>query len=176
MRPWARVTLRLGGWAVLFAVVGLLVATVAVPRVVGGHAYTVTSGSMRPTFEPGSVVVVRPVEADNIDVGSVITFQIEPGKPGVATHRVVTQGLLDGDQPLFHTQGDANVAGDSHWVRPVQVKGEVWYSVPYVGWLTNLLSEKIKHLAVAGTSVVLLGYAALMFLSAIRDRRRISHA
>lgn len=176
MRPWVRLTLRVSGWAVLLAAVGVLAATVVVPRAIGGHAYAVTSGSMLPTLTPGSVVVVRPVDTAKIDIGSIITFQMEAGRPGVATHRVLTQGMRDYDEPILHTRGDANDVGDAEWVRPVQVKGEVWYSVPFVGRLTNLMPNDAKQLGVASVATALLGYAGGMFLLTIRDRRRARHA
>ena len=176
MKSWVRLTVRAGGWAVCLAVVGVVAATVVMPRLVGGHAYAVMSGSMQPALDPGSVVVVRPIDVEDIDVGSVITFQIEPGEPGVATHRVVSQGMHDSEGPIFRTQGDANGATDRHWVRPVQVKGEVWYAVPYVGRLTALLPMTAKEVGIALIAVSLLSYALYMFVLSLRDRRAAGHA
>ncbi len=176
MRAWARTTLRVGGWAVLLAAVAVLAATVVVPRLAGAHTYAVLSASMEPTLAPGSVVIVRPVDVEDIAVGSIITFQMETGKPAVATHRVVTQAMRDGDKRIFRTQGDANEISDRRWVRPVQIKGEVWYSVPFVGRATNLLSSSARDIGIVATAAALFGYAALMFLSSFRDRRRVSHA
>lgn len=71
-------------------------------------------------------MVVRPVDADEIRVGDVITYQLASGRSTVVTHRVVSIGTrLDGT-PVFTTQGDANDTADEEVVRPVQVRGRLW--------------------------------------------------
>ena len=171
-----RTTLRVGGWAVLTGLVALLLAAVLVPRAVGADAYTVLSASMQPTLDPGSLVIVRPTETEDIGVGSVITFQLRPGEPEVVTHRVVAQGLDEQDRPVFHTEGDANSIPDATWVRPEQVRGTVWYALPYVGYLSPLLPADVRELLVALIGAALLAYGAAMFLSTARERWSVSDA
>ena len=101
-----------------------------------------------------------------------ITYQLESGKPAVVTHRVVAQGSDARGEALLQTRGDTSRAPDEMWVRPGQVKGELWYSVPLLGHVNNLLSAQGRQLAVHAVSALLLGYAALMLLSAARSRAR----
>lgn len=150
----------------------LLMAAVIVPRVGGASTYTVLTGSMRPDLPPGTLVVVRPVEDDAIGVGSVITYQLESGRPEVATHRVVAQGYNGAGELRWRTQGDANGAPDAAQVRPAQVKGELWYSVPWVGHLSTWLTPDQRRFAVQAVAAVLLGYAAFQWSRAWRSRRR----
>ena len=173
---WARVTLRAGGWAVLLGVVGVLTAAFLVPRATGADSYTVLSSSMAPTLEPGSVVAVRPRHPDEIGVGTVVTYQIETGEPALATHRIVAQGIDKDGNHVFRTQGDANGAPDQRWIRAEQVRGEVWYAIPYVGYFSNLLPNNIRPFIVIATATTLLGYAAVMFAQAGRERMRTRHA
>jgi signal peptidase I len=171
-----RTTLHAGSWAVFIGLAALLLAAVLVPRAAGASTYTVLTGSMRPHMEPGALAVVRPTDADDIGVGSVITYQLEPGKPSMVTHRVVEQGLDARGRPVFRTEGDANGATDANWVRHEQVRGTIWYALPYVGYIGALVPNASRQLLVLGTGTALLGYAAAMFLLAARGRRRVSHA
>jgi signal peptidase len=171
-----RTSLRVGGWAVLTGLVALLLAAVFVPRAAGAGVYTVLSASMQPTLDPGSLVVVRPTDPENIGVGSVITFQLKSGEPGLVTHRVIAQGFDGQGRPAFLTEGDANNAPDTIWVRPEQIRGAVWYALPYVGYLSPLLPVGVRELLVALVGASLLGYGALMFVFTARERWGVSNA
>ncbi len=143
-----------------------------IPRIAGATPYTVLTGSMEPALPPGTLVVVRPVPADEIGVGSVVTYQLESGKPIFVTHRVVSQGVGDDGMPVFQTQGDANDAPDEMWIRPLQVRGELWYAVPYVGYLSDLFSPHERQRGIYVVAGALLLYAVKEFVSALRARRR----
>ncbi len=170
-----RIALRVGMWAVLIGLLALLTAAVVVPRIFGARAYTILSPSMEPTLQTGSLVVVRPDRARDIGVGSVITFQLESGKPEVVTHRVVKQGVDKNGHPVFLTEGDANNTPDAIWVRPEQVRGTVWYTLPHVGRLSPLMPTHLREILIAGSGSALLLYASAMFLLEYRDRRRLDH-
>jgi signal peptidase len=159
-------------WLVIIGVVVVLAAAVVVPRLAGATPYTVLTGSMRPGHPPGTLVVVKPVDAEALAVGDIVTYQLESGEAAVVTHRIVAIGSqLDGDLVLT-TQGDANDVPDKEPVKPVQVRGRLWYSVPYLGYVNSALSGKQRQIAVLVVSTGLVGYAAFMFVGAIRDRRR----
>lgn len=159
-------------WLVILGAVAAVALAVAIPRIAGGTPYTVLTGSMEPDLPPGTLVVVRPVDPEDIALGDVITFQLESGKPTVATHRVVAVGTrLDGEQ-VFTTQGDANGTPDRNPVRAVQVQGRLWYSVPYLGHLNSVLTGRQRQSAVLVVAALLVGYAAFMFVAAVRDRTR----
>lgn len=163
-------------WLVILAAVAAVALAVAIPRIAGGTPYTVLTGSMEPDLPPGTLVVVRPVDAEDIALGDVITFQLESGKPTVATHRVVAVGTrLDGQQ-VFTTRGDANGTPDRNPVRAVQVQGRLWYSVPYLGHLNSVLTGRQRQSAVLVVAALLIGYAAFMFVAAVRERIRTRRA
>ena len=158
-------------WLVILGAGGVLLVAVVVPRVTGATPYTVQTGSMRPSLPPGTLVVVRPVEPDEIGIGAVITYQLESGRPEVTTHRVTEVGInnVSGER-TFRTRGDANEAVDPEPVRAVQVRGEAWYAVPYVGHVNDVVSGP-RRLPLLGAVAALLGYACWMFAGAARDRR-----
>ena len=147
----------------LVVVLSAAVLLAVVPRLLGGAALTVLTGSMVPTYDPGDVVVVRGVQdaAHEVEVGDVVTFQPVPDDPALVTHRVVEK-VVSTRGTTFVTRGDANGADDDPLV-PEQVKGVALYHVPWVGHLSLWLGGH-RDAVVGGTAAVLLGYAAVMLL------------
>ncbi len=159
-------------WSFVLGVVAVLIVTVLVPRVAGGAPYTVLTSSMAPGMPPGTLVVVKPVDPRELGVGTVITYQLESGEAAVVTHRVVAvENAINGEQ-TFITQGDANDVPDPEPVLPVQIRGQRWYAVPYLGHVNKLLTGSQRQVAVFGVASLLLAYAAFMFTSSVRERRR----
>ncbi len=160
-------------WSVLLFFAAVVVLAVLLPRAVGATPYTVLTGSMQPDYPPGTLVVIKPVELDEIAVGDVITYQLRSGEPDVVTHRVVAVGSsLDGSaERTLRTQGDANDVPDQQAVSEVQIKGRLWYAVPHLGragtWI-DTSQRQAATLVVAGGLAV---YALWMVGSATADRR-----
>ena len=109
------------------------------PTIAGHHLYVVLSGSMSPTFEAGSMVVVRPVEASEIAVGDIITYR-EPGaEETLTTHRVVVVERENGLQ--FITKGDANEVIDQDPVPAENLVGKVLFAIPYAGHVADFAHQ-----------------------------------
>lgn len=159
-------------WALLIAVAAIACAVIVVPAVAGARPFTILTGSMEPRYPPGTLVVVRPVDPDDIAIGDVITYQLRSGESIVVTHRVVAvQQGVDGERN-FITQGDANNTPDESPVRPVQVVGRLWYAVPYIGWINSLVSGSFRAWAIPIVAGGLVAYAVVLFVQAWRERRR----
>lgn len=159
-------------WVFLMLVLAVIGLLIAVPRLSGAETYTVLTGSMLPGIQPGDLVVVKTVPADQVAIGSVVTYQVVSGQSAVVTHRVVGLSVgTDGSQ-RFITQGDANNAPDPDSVRPVQLRGVLWYSVPLLGYLNAAISGDWHMVLLVLAVAALLGYAVVMLLSAWRDRHR----
>ena len=158
---------------VLLLVLGLGVLVIAVPAAVGGMPLTILTGSMSPGLPAGTLVVVRPVPAEQIRIGDVISYQLESGRPALVTHRVVARTTDASTGELrFTTQGDANNAPDAAAVMPVQLRGAVWYSVPLLGWVNQAVSGEARGWLIPLAAAVLFAYAAWMAVGGLRDRRR----
>jgi signal peptidase I len=128
---------------ILFLALGVL------PRLGLYRPVTVLSGSMRPTFSPGDMVVVVPEPVSAVRVGQVISYRVPVGIHQVETHRVV-RILQGGAHPVVQTQGDAN-----NWPDPWTAKlegGTAWRMVaviPRLGYLVNALrSRSLQVLAI----------------------------
>ncbi|MEV7396591.1 signal peptidase I [Aeromicrobium sp. NPDC092404] len=158
-------------WFVIFAMLAVLAVCVLIPRLGGGTPYTILTGSMKSTLPQGTLVVVKPTPMDQIEIGDVITFQIKPGEPAVATHRVTARTVADDGTPRFFTKGDDNNAPDREQVRAEQIRGKLWYSVPVIGRANTLLDKSQHQAAVVTAGSGLLLYAAFMLVSAATDSR-----
>lgn len=161
---------RLLAWLLVGGAVAIIVTAVLIPRIAGATPYAVLTSSMEPDLPPGTLVVVKPADPDSIGIGSVITYQLRSGEPTVVTHRVVAQTVDADGLPLFRTQGDANDIPDDAWVRPVQIKGELWYSVPVLGRANTWLNGDQRQGLVYGVAALLLVYALFTWSSALRHR------
>lgn len=158
-------------WFVIFAMLAVLAVCVLIPRLGGGTPYTILTGSMKSSLPPGTLVVVKPTPTEQIDIGDVITFQIETGKPTVATHRVIGKTVADDGSPRLITKGDDNAAADTDLVRPEQIRGKLWYSVPVLGRANTVLDKSQHQAAVVSVGAGLLLYAAYMLVSAATESR-----
>src|SRR6478672_10039486 len=131
---------RAAEWMLLVAFVGAVLAAVVVPRLAGATPYAVLTGSMSPGMPRGSLVVVREVDPAGISTGDVITFMPRPDDTTTVTHRVVGVGFDASGDRVFTTRGDANDSVDPWTVQGAHVLGQRWYAVPYLGYLTALLT------------------------------------
>lgn len=160
-------------WMLLLTSGAALAALVVVPRVFGATPYTVLTGSMEHTLSPGSLIVVKPVPPAELRAGDVITFQIESDNPAVNTHRIRQVAYDAQGRQRIQTQGDANSIPDRDMLVAEQVRGKLWYSVPYLGYVNNAMTGDSRQLlvmvAVGGLGV----YAVWMFGSSFFDRRRV---
>ncbi len=151
-------------WAqrALFALGLIFLLTVAVlPRLGLYRPVTVLSGSMRPTFSPGDMVIVTPEPVSSVRVGQVISYQVPTGIHQVETHRIV-KILQGGAHPVIQTQGDAN-----NWPDPWTAKLEgktAWRMVaviPHLGYVVNWLRSSTLRKAAIFLAPAML---ALLFL------------
>jgi signal peptidase len=173
---WLRRLGAITAWTVAVLMGGLIVGLVIVPRLFGAEPFTVLTGSMRPLMPPGTMIIVRPVEFTDLRVGDVITYQLESGQAAVVTHRIVSIDIGD-DGPRLRTQGDANPSADIEPVRAEQVRGEVWYWVPYIGYVTSVGSGDGRANIVrvlGGALIVYAVYAVVMGM--VRSRRSKAEA
>ena len=128
----ARETLTLIGnflSSTLVAFVALLAVVLVVIRALGMQFFTVESGSMSPLYPINSLVVVREVEPETIEVGDVVTYVLNEDLV-LVTHRVTE---INASERTFTTKGDANTAEDPNPVLWDNVVGKVVLGLPGVG-------------------------------------------
>ena len=133
-----------GTAAVVVAVVTLLAVGLG-PRLGFYRTLTVLTGSMRPAFASGDMVIVTPEPTRDVRAGQVITYAIPVGDHHVETHRVV-RVLRGGDHPVVITKGDGNATRDP-W--KAQLSGTtVWryrFRIPMMGRAIVALRDPLVH-------------------------------
>jgi signal peptidase len=131
-----------------------LAACVAAPLLHIGYSPVLT-GSMRPSFAPGDLLITVPKPVTALRVGDVAVFT-PPGENTAFAHRIKALAGSP-ERPVLTTKGDANPAPD-HWRATLdqdQVPVAV-ATVPYVGnallWAQNPVQRGI-FIALFGMSV-----------------------
>ena len=163
---------RIVSYTLLAAMLFVLAVTVVIPRVSGSTPYTILTSSMKPTYPPGTLVVVKPVDPQELGIGTAITYQFASGLPELVTHRIVATRQSGAGELTFVTRGDNNGADDENPVQLGQIRGKVWYSVPYMGYVNNWLNGEQRRITVTVIVIGLAGYALFMFVGAGVDHRK----
>ncbi len=107
-------------WAVVIALALLLLNVLGakfkgrVPNVLGFSVMQIVSGSMEPTIETGSFILVRKIAPEDVKKGDIISFYSDEsaikGLPN--THKVVDKRITEKGIE-FVTRGDANPKNDT---------------------------------------------------------------
>ena len=150
----------------LWFVAGCIIITL-LPFLIGWRSYDVESGSMLPKLAVGDVVIASPNPSPDDLLGRVTVFT-DPDGGKTKVHRVTA---INGDGTLT-TKGDNNPTPDLDRVREVQVRGTVWYAIPYLGWASAALTGEWRVWVIPVAVFALFGYAGFMVFSALRDRAR----
>ena len=138
---------------VLVALVVILAIALVGVRLVGFQVFTVLSGSMEPTYHVGSLIYVRQIDEEDIEVGTPITFRVSDGTL-VATHRVHEIIAEDGER-LYITKGDANDVTDPP-LKYGNVVGSPVFSIPFLGYYSSWLQSGAGVIAGIALAAVLL--------------------
>ena len=87
--------------------------------------FIVTSGSMKPTIDVGSVVVIDTNSI--VQNNDIITFTM---KDSIITHR-----LVDISNDEYITKGDANETIDPSYIKKDDIIGKVILAIPFIGYI-----------------------------------------
>jgi signal peptidase len=168
---WALVGNRVATSALIFAVAALVVINLG-PFVFPYRVYTVLSGSMQPTIPIGAQVVVLKVNALDIRVGDIITFD-RPSNPGVlVTHRVIQVEPDGRGGTQWITKGDHNSVPDS-WRIPATGYGYRYaFHVPLIGYLFAMLQSPLGRICFILAPALLLAAVVVNDFWKASDRRR----
>ncbi|MDJ0376791.1 signal peptidase I [Cryobacterium sp. PH31-L1] len=158
--------------ALLLLVVMLLALLVIVPKITGATPLTVLTSSMEPHLPPGTMIVVGPVNTDDLVIGDVATYQIHSGEPAVITHRITAISSSTDGSRRFQFQGDNNSLPDPDLVLSTQIQGRLWYFFPLIGHANNFVNGASRAVIIPAVALALLGYSAVMLVTGVRASRR----
>ena len=120
------------------------------PLFSGYKAYTVKSGSMEPAVMTGSLAYVdTDVKSDDIQTGDIIAFNTASGD--TVTHRVTE---INSTEKNWITRGDANENADFTPVPFDSLTGRTEFSVPYLGYVMQFISETRGKIILAGIFMI----------------------
>lgn len=148
-------------WNITTTVLVVLVVAFAIllvgVRLFGIQPYAVLSGSMEPEYHVGSLLYVKSVDTEELEVGDDITFMLD--EDTLATHRIieVIPDTEDKDVIRFKTKGIANKYEDSGSVHSKNIVGKPIFSIPYLGYVSTYIQNPPGlYIAIAGGAVILL--------------------
>jgi signal peptidase len=107
----------------------------------GVQPAVVTGVSMEPTMHTGDLVILRPVDTDDLKVGDVVRFSI--GRTAVMHRITEIQETTNGR--VFVTQGDNNNTPDDPLLEG-QIEGKVILTVPKAGWVPIKLGQALNSI------------------------------
>ncbi len=138
---------------IIIVAVGVLVIWIGLQAAFGTQNlfYVVASGSMIPELQVYDVLIVQGHEPfEDIEIGDVIVFNRPSDHNRVIVHRVVS--IIDESPKTIRTQGDANPAsipGTDFPITAEEYIGKVVYTLPQVGYVTQLLKPPINYIIIA---------------------------
>ncbi|MBT2552792.1 signal peptidase I [Arthrobacter sp. ISL-5] len=156
----------------LMVLVFAALALVIVPQVAGYRTYTASTNSMAPKYPAGTFLTVKPVALSELKTGDIVTFQPNPERPEVETQRIVGFGITQSGEKTLITKGDNNGFPSPTPVHARQIKGRLFYAVPFAGSVADALGNADRDLWMTVAAAGLIGFGALFIFRAVRRRRR----
>jgi signal peptidase I len=120
------------------------------------------SGSMAPRYPMGSLAVVAPIDAAEVEPGMTIVFTDPLDPSRLIAHRAVKQ--LPGDPPAWQTKGDANAEVDTLPVHAGTVRGRIAWSIAGLGTLVTAVRGGPAVALLVGVPLALLVATELLDL------------
>ncbi|HMJ03759.1 MAG TPA: signal peptidase I [Conexibacter sp.] len=155
---------RLAANMAMVALFGIA-AVMIVPAAFGFHRYVILTGSMTGTHDAGSIVFDKAVPTSSLKVHDVITYEPPPGASpnfSLVTHRIHRIERAPDGGRVFQTKGDFNATPDPwRFVLPKPTQDKVIFSIPYVGFAFEFLSEPRYRKLVIGLPAILVAMWAL---------------
>ena len=168
--------LRIAGGLLVGILTTTMLAVAALTFIFHLGLKAVLSGSMRPAFAPGSVIVTHRIPTSELRSGDILVFT-PPGLHVQFAHRVVTVSGSSDDR-VITTKGDANHVLDP-WHAHL-IGSMVPVVVVAIPWIGNVLDRvqglalRLTLLIVAGLLLCLAGTRAILGVRPKAERLGIS--
>lgn len=121
----------------------------------------VLTGSMRPAFDQGDLLLLTNFESEPIRVGEILVFKIKDREIPIV-HRVIKMHERENGTVKFLTKGDNNTVDDrglyatgQFWLERKDVVGHVRGFFPFVGFVTILMNDypTFKYIVLASLAI-----------------------
>ncbi|MSV33214.1 MAG: signal peptidase I [Nitrosarchaeum sp.] len=159
---------------ILIVAIGVVVIWVGLQVAFGTQNpfYVVASGSMIPVLQVYDVLIVQGHEPfEDIKVGDIIVFNRPSGHDRVIVHRVAA--IIDDEPKTIRTKGDTNPAsipGTDYPITKEEYIGKVAYTIPQVGYITQLLKPPMNYIII----VIVIGVMVVKQMSKKKNEKESS--
>ena len=136
---------------ILFIILMSLAALLLVPRFLGYQSMAVLTGSMEPNYPVGSLIYVKEVEPQTLNVGDVITYRLDSDT--VVTHRIVENHK---DKEEVITKGDANNVNDGNPISYDNIVGKAYWSIAYLGYIAIYIKTPLGIMVGCGVAIIII--------------------
>ncbi len=140
---------------------------------VGLKPYSVLSGSMQSVYPTGSLLYIRDVKPETLEVGDVITYRMASGT--MCTHRIV-ELVPDKNNPdtiRFRTKGDENDSADGGLVEYGAVMGKAVFCIPLLGYLATYMAVPPgKYIAITVAVALILIEIMISIVLSDKDKKK----
>ena len=146
----------------------IAVALIAL-KLMGFYILTVDSGSMEPMYGVNSLIFVKNVKPETIQINDVITYVFnEDG--ALVTHRVVE---INNVEQTFITKGDANSQNDASPVLWDNVVGKTVFGIPKVGYVfREVTAEENRTTVIIIIGILIALTVAWEIFGTLRDKKK----
>ncbi len=115
-----------------------IVSAMIICGAVGSIKFLTCSGkSMEPTITSADMIVVLPVNPEDLKVGAIIVYEYN-GHNWEERKVTITHRIVEITEDGFKTKGDANDAIDDYPVKSQDIVGVVKFKIPYLGSFVRL--------------------------------------
>jgi signal peptidase len=159
---------------ILIVVIGVLAIWIGLQVAFGTENpfYVVASGSMIPVLEVYDVLIVQGHDPfEDVEIGDIIVFNRPSDHNRVIVHRVVS--IIDENPKTIRTQGDANPAsipGTDFPISEEEYIGKVVYTLPQVGYITQLLKPPTNYVII----VIVIGVMIIKQMMGKKEKGKIT--
>ena len=146
---------------ILIFIIMLLLVIFFIPQCLGYQPYNIQTGSMTPKYPIGSMIYVKAVPFEELEVGDVITYQTFQDGGWIVTHRV-TQ--IDTASQTIVTKGDANNTEDGAMNYANVIGRATNFCIPMLGHIVEEYQSGNGKVVTIVCILVLMGISFLLDL------------
>lgn len=147
--------------AVILLIAGLTaLSTISTP--LQFKMFIVESGSMEPTIQTGSIVIIKP--QNEYKKNDIITFKRNEDVDIKARNTTVTHRIIEINNNSFITKGDTNSTKDSEPISNNLVVGKLFLTIPLLGYPVSFAKTQTGLILLIIIPAVLIIYQEILNL------------
>ena len=138
----------------------ILRASGNIPTIFGYSVFRVQTDSMAPTLNVGDVIIVKSSNAEDVQIGDIVTYDCLEGTLAgqTITHRVIKGPIKEGDGYFFVTKGDKDGAVADEPISYEQIRGEYVGKLPALDKIYTFFLSPYGLITFIAVIMLLFGY------------------